>query len=290
MKPPASAGSAALAMLRVGFIGLGDQGAPMARRIAQAGFPTTIWARRVAALDPFVGSGVAVASSPAEVGQTSDIVCLCVLDDAGVLDVGTGVLEGLAEGGVLVVHSTVHPDTCRTLAAKAARRGVSVVDAPVSGGGAVAAEGCLLVMAGGDAADVARCRPVFDTYAEVVLHLGPLGAGQVAKLLNNLAFTAHLATATNLFALGRALDVDPAALAEVLSHGTGRSYGIEVTAGLGFTAAAADARAGVMLSKDIALLADVVARAGTSAGVLLDVANAGLELLTVQAVRAERVS
>ena len=98
-----------------------------------------------------------------------------------------GVLAGLAAGGVIAIHATVHPDTCRQVAARAVDVGVDVVDAPVSGGGVAAAEGKLLVMVGGDDAVVDRVRPVFATYADPVLHLGSLGSGQMAKLLNNFA-------------------------------------------------------------------------------------------------------
>ena len=104
-------------------------------------------------------------------------------------------LAGLKPGSVIAVHSTVHPDTCRELAKKAGAQGVSVIDAPVSGGGPAAENGRLLVMVGGDADVVERCRPVFATYADPVVHLGDLGSGQTTKLLNNLLFTANLGTA-----------------------------------------------------------------------------------------------
>ncbi|EUA51075.1 NAD binding domain of 6-phosphogluconate dehydrogenase family protein [Mycobacterium xenopi 3993] len=112
---------------------------------------------------------------------------------------------------MIAVHSTVHPNTCRELAKKAAARGVSVIDAPVSGGGDAAAEGRLLVMVGGDRDVVEQCRPVFETYAAAVVHLGDVGSGQTTKLLNNLLFTANLATAATTLALGQALGVSPMA-------------------------------------------------------------------------------
>ena len=97
----------------VGFIGLGSQGGPMAGRIIEAGFPTTLWARRPASLEPFAGTAATVAGSPAELAAASDLVCLCVVGDTDVEEVVTGengVLAGLKPGGVIAIHSTVHPD------------------------------------------------------------------------------------------------------------------------------------------------------------------------------------
>jgi len=263
--------------MRIGFIGLGDQGGRMAERIAEDGFTTTVWARRPSTLEPFAGAPFTVAESPAEVGAASDVACVCVVDDAGVLEVADGLLAGMASGGVIVVHSTVHPDTCHDVARRAAPHGVAVVDAPVSGGGAMARERKLLVMAGGDAADVDRCRPVFATYGDPVLHLGPLGTGQVAKLLNNLLFTAHLALATDGFALGEALGVDPASLAEVLAHGSGRSYGVQVTAGMGHSAVPLGTHAGALLHKDVGIVADLARRVDAPTGALVATADTMLD-------------
>src|SRR5829696_903379 len=124
--------------MRVGFIGLGGQGGPMARRIVDGSYDLTLWARRSATLEPFADTAAKTAQSPAELAATSDLVCLCVVGDDDVREVlagDHGVLAGLASGGIVAIHSTVHPDTCRDLAQSAAAQGVSVIDAPVSGGG-----------------------------------------------------------------------------------------------------------------------------------------------------------
>jgi 3-hydroxyisobutyrate dehydrogenase len=266
----------------VGFIGLGSQGAPMARRIIDAGYPVTLWARRPASLEPFAGTPAKVASSPAELAAASDLVCICVVNDADVEEVLTGergVLAALQEGGVIAVHSTVHPDTCRRLAGRAAARGISLIDAPVSGGGTAAAEGRLLVMAGGEPDIVERCRPVFATYADPVVHLGPLGAGQVTKLLNNLLFTAHLATAASALALGQALDVDPLRLADVISHGSGSSFALARIASAGGTLDRIASHAGPLLQKDVRLVADLADAAGVPAGTVLAAADAALAFM-----------
>ncbi|MGC7101462.1 NAD(P)-dependent oxidoreductase [Amycolatopsis lurida] len=267
---------------RVGFIGLGSQGAPMARRIVEADYPTTLWARRPASLEQFTGTAAKVAGSPAELAASSDLVCLCVVSDADIDEVAhgdQGVLAGLGEGGVLVVHSTVHPGTCRALAAKAAEQGVAVVDAPVSGGGHAAAEGRLLVMAGGDDAVVERCRPVFATYADPVVHLGDLGAGQVAKLLNNLLFTANLATAAGTLTLGRALGVDPVRLGEVITHGTANSFALGRVVSAGGTLDRIAEHAGALLRKDVGLVAELAEAAGATGGPALTAADATLNLM-----------
>ncbi|MFI6365099.1 NAD(P)-dependent oxidoreductase [Nocardia sp. NPDC050630] len=268
--------------MRIGFIGLGSQGGPMARRIIEAGYQTTLWARRPETLAAFADTGATVATSPAALAAASDLVCVCVVGDADVVEVvdgADGVLAGLASGGVLAVHSTVHPDTCRELAKKAAAQGVSVVDAPVSGGGQAAAERRLLVMAGGDTEVVERCRPVFDTYAGHVVHLGELGAGQVAKLLNNLLFTANLATAATTFDLGRELGVDTVRLGEVIGHGSGNSVALGTIAPLGGSLQQLAIYAADLLRKDVGLVTDLAVRADAPKGPVLTAAETTLALM-----------
>ena len=265
--------------MRVGFIGLGSQGGPMARRIIDAAYATTLWARRPATLEPYEGTPAKVAASPAELAADCDLVCVCVVNDADVTEVVTGaegVLAGLRDGGVLAVHSTVHPDTCRRLAAEAQTHGVRVIDATVSGGGAAAAEGRLLVMAGGEAETVDFCRPVFATYADPIVHMGPLGSGQVAKLLNNVLFTANLAAAADALSLGQSLAVDPHRLAEVIAHGTANSFALGRIASAGGTLDRIAAHAGSTLRKDIQLMAALADAAGAPTGIVVTAADAAL--------------
>jgi 3-hydroxyisobutyrate dehydrogenase len=246
---------------RVGFIGLGSQGGPMARRIIEAGYPVTLWARRPATLEPFADTSAKTAGSAAELAAASDLVCVCVRDDADTEEVVDAVLGGMAAGGVIAVHSTVHPDTCRRLAERAQAGGVRLIDAPVSGGPPAAEAGRLLVMAGGDEEAVEFCRPVFGSYGDPIVYLGPVGAGQVTKLLNNAAFTAHLGVAVSLLALGQSLGVDQLRLADVISHGSGNSFALERVASAGGTLARIGAHAGHLLRKDVQLIADVAAAA-----------------------------
>jgi 3-hydroxyisobutyrate dehydrogenase-like beta-hydroxyacid dehydrogenase len=172
----------------------------------------------------------------------------------------------------------VHPDTCRALAKQAESHGVSVIDAPVSGGGGAAAERRLLVMVGGDADVVERCRPVFETYADPVVHLGELGSGQTTKLLNNLLFTANLGTAAAALSLADSLGVSPDRLLEVVSRGSGNSFALNALGGIGGLERLAPL-AGTLLQKDVRLIVELAERAAASGGAVLDAADATLALM-----------
>ena len=184
-------------------------------------------------------------------------------------------LAAMEPGGVIAVHSTVHPNTCRVLAKKAGARGVSVIDAPVSGGGGAASEGRLLVMVGGDADVVERCRPVFETYADPVVHLGDLGSGQTTKLLNNLLFTANLGTAAAALSLADALGVSPDRFIEVVSRGSANSFALNALGGVGGLERLGGL-AGTLLQKDVRLIAELAERASADPGAVLDAADATL--------------
>ena len=264
---------------RVGFVGLGSQGGPMARRIIDAGFPTTLWARRPESLEPFADTAATVAPSLRELGAASDILGVCVVDDAGVdavLRDPDGALPAMADGAVVIIHSTVHPRTCLRL--QDDFPALHVIDAPVSGGGHQAARGEVLVMAGGPADVVDRCRPVLETFGAPVLHLGPLGAGQEAKVLNNTVFAAQLALAAEEFELAAARQLHPAAMAEVLARGSGRSYAAEIVAGGGYDLEGLAAFAGELLAKDVGILADHAALTNSE---LLAAADAALARMHV---------
>ncbi|MBL7489080.1 NAD(P)-dependent oxidoreductase [Frankia sp. AgB1.9] len=238
----------------------------MARRIVDGGYPLTVWARRPASVESFAGSGAVVAASPAELGAASDVVGICVVADDDVRDVllrDDGVLAGMAPGGVVALHSTIHPATCRELAEAAASQGVRLLDAPVSGGGGAAERGQLLVMVGGDEDDLDRCRPVFATYADPILHLGPLGSGQVAKALNNFLFTTHVGIALDLFAFVDRLGLDRAAAARVLGFGSGGSFAAATLARSGFDTSGLRG-AEPLLRKDVGIMLDVAQAAGAA--------------------------
>ncbi|WP_292988431.1 NAD(P)-binding domain-containing protein [Mycobacterium sp.] len=157
--------------MRVGFVDLGSQGAPMARRIVDAGFPLTVWARRAETTAAFADTAADIAETPGALASVSDLVCICVVDDAGVGQVVHGyhgVLAGMQPSTTLAIHSTVNPALCRELAARAEQRGITVIDARVSSGGPAAAEGKLLVMTGGDEQVITQCTPAFETFADTI--------------------------------------------------------------------------------------------------------------------------
>jgi 3-hydroxyisobutyrate dehydrogenase len=269
--------------MRVGFIGLGSQGAPMARRITEGGYELTLWARRPSSVEPYADTAAKVAGTPAELGAASDLVCLCVVGDDDVrqvLDGEDGVLAGLKPGGIIAIHSTVHPDTCRELAETAAAQGVSVIDAPVSGGAPAASEGTLLVMVGGDEDAVARARPVFATFADPIVHLGAVGSGQVTKILNNLLFSANLGAAVSALELGEALGVPRKELCEVLSRGSATSKAVNSITMFGGTLEGLAPIAGALLQKDVRLAASLADAASAPQGTVFTVADTALESMS----------
>jgi len=258
--------------VRVGFIGLGSQGGPMACRIVEEGHSLALWARRPETVAPFDDTAAVVVDSPAAVGAASEVVGLCVVADADVEDVllrEDGVLAGMRPGGTVVIHSTIHPDTCIRLAGEVEKRGIDLVDAPVSGGGAAAAERRLLVMVGGPDDAVARCRPVLEAFGNPILHLGGVGRGQTAKVLNNLVFTAQVAVALDTFAFADGLGLDRDALAEVLASGSGGSRAAALMAQMGFDTSGM-AQAVPLLRKDVDIVRELAAAAGVRAPALLD--------------------
>lgn len=262
-------------MTKVGFIGLGSQGAPMARRITEAGYPLTLWARRAEALAPFADTAAETAASIGELGARCEQVGICVVDDAGVQQVCEQLIPAMRSGGLIVIHSTVHPNVCVTLAQQAAARGLMLIDAPVSGGGGGAAAGTLTVMVGGDAQALAVARPVLETFAGLIVHLGAVGAGQKAKLINNALMAANLAVAHYALTAAAELGIDRAALIELVKVSSGRSYGFEV--GARMPNPSAFAHGAKLLAKDVRLLGQTLG-ANASFACLRDVTTPFLDL------------
>jgi 3-hydroxyisobutyrate dehydrogenase len=164
--------------LRAGFVGLGSIGQPMARRLVTGGLETTVFDLAEPALAALVAAGARGAKSGREVAAAADVVGVCVRDDDDV--------RAVVLGTVIAIHSTILPRTVRELGQAAARTGVAVVDACVTGGPMGAERGTLTYMVGGEPADVERCRPVFATAAAQIVHTGELGTGAATKLCNNL--------------------------------------------------------------------------------------------------------
>ncbi|WP_317933248.1 NAD(P)-dependent oxidoreductase [Halioxenophilus sp. WMMB6] len=242
--------------MKYGFIGLGSQGAPMAQRMIDAGLEVVLWARRPETLAPFADSSATRASTIVELAEQVSYCAVCVVDDAGVEQVVRQLLQGMAPGGTIVIHSTVHPQLCRDLAERAKNLDIAVLDAPVSGGGGGAANGTLTVMLGGDADSVAAVKPVLETFAGLIAHLGGVGAGQLAKLVNNSLMAANLALADHALAAAEALGVESAAFKQLVAVSSGRSFAFDVRARMNQPS---DFLHGAqLLAKDVRLLGDAL--------------------------------
>jgi 3-hydroxyisobutyrate dehydrogenase len=216
-----------MAKPRIGFLGMGAMGGPMARRLVEMGFAVSgydVSEARARAADK---DGVAVAPSPAAAVKAADIVMSSLPNPPAVRAAylgEDGAVPALSAGTVLVDMSTIDPATWREVADAAAARGASAIGAPVSGGPADAGSGKLVFLIGGDAADIDRCREVLSALGTEIHHLGPLGAGHVVKLVNNVMSMCNVAVAAEAMVLGVRAGMDPQRLFEVLSTSGGRSH------------------------------------------------------------------
>jgi 2-hydroxy-3-oxopropionate reductase len=216
---------------RVGFIGLGLMGLPMARNLLQAGYELTVYNRTAAKAEPLVAAGARRASSPAEVGRQSDVAITMVTDSPDVEAVVAGpegLLEGAAAGTTWIDMSTISPEVTRRLGALAEERDVNSLDAPVSGGPPGAEAGTLSIMAGGPRDVFDACLPVLEAMGETIVHVGELGAGQVTKACNQVVIAATLAGIAEALVLGAKAGVDPALIREALLGGYAGSRLLEV--------------------------------------------------------------
>ena len=173
----------------IGFIGLGIMGGAMAANVLRAGYDLTVWNRTPGRITPLAEAGAAVATGPADLAARSDIIITCVSDtpdvEAVILGPG-GVIEGARPGALVIDCSTISPEATRTIAARLRQKGVHLLDAPVSGGSEGAARGTLSIMLGGEADQVARALPVLQAMGQTITHVGGQGAGQMAKLVNQV--------------------------------------------------------------------------------------------------------
>ncbi|MGV9749309.1 NAD(P)-dependent oxidoreductase [Nocardia farcinica] len=207
--------------IRVGFIGLGNMGAPMAQRLLAWPGGLTVCDTRAEAVAPFTDAGAEAADSAAAVAERAEIVSVAVLDDAQVRAVVTGpdgVLSTARPGTVIAVHATIADSTAEDLAAVCAERAVALVDAPVSGGAPGANSGRLAVMVGGTKTAFERVREPFGCFADLVVHAGPVGAGTRMKLARNLLHFVAFTAATEAQRLAEAAGLDITALGKVVRH------------------------------------------------------------------------
>jgi 3-hydroxyisobutyrate dehydrogenase-like beta-hydroxyacid dehydrogenase len=210
---------------RVGFIGLGIMGSRMAANLARAGFELTVWNRTAATAQEWAARhGATVAATPQALASNSDVVITMVVDGPQVEAVLLGE-EGAGHGpGLLCVDmSTIGPAAARGIAARLDERGVSFMDAPVTGSSPKAEDGTLTIMAGGEAADFERARPLLEAMGELVVHVGPVGHGQLVKVINNAVAAANTAVVAEALLAGARAGADLDALVRVMQAGSGAS-------------------------------------------------------------------
>jgi len=220
-----------MSLSRIGFIGLGVMGRPMAKNLIKAGYPLVVWkhidAKRV---NELVAAGAGEAFSPKQVAEMSDIVITMLPDSAEVEEVilgKNGVLEGSRKGMVIIDMSSISPSSSKKIASEAERKGVEVLDAPVSGGEPGAIQGTLAIMVGGKETTFNRCLDVLRTMGKTITRVGDVGAGQVVKLSNQIIVALNIAAMSEAFVLGTKAGVDPKVIYEAIHTGLAGSNVLE---------------------------------------------------------------
>jgi 3-hydroxyisobutyrate dehydrogenase len=218
---------------RIGFVGLGNMGRPMAERLLAAGYPLAVADADPARLAGF-GIRTTLPASLAELGRMSEVV-ITMLPDGKIVEkvlLGAGkgadhVLQGLPEGALVIDMSSSSPLGTRALGERLTKRGIDLVDAPVSGGVKRAIDGSLAIMAGGVAASVERCRPILAVMGGQIFSTGPLGSGHAMKALNNYVSAAGLAAAAEALLTGERFGLEPTVMVDILNASTGRNNSTE---------------------------------------------------------------
>src|ERR671911_854220 len=216
---------------RVGFIGLGIMGGPMARNLMEAGYELTVHNRSPEKAEELGEAGATVAATPGEAAQNSDVVITMLPDSPQVREVVAGedgVLEGITEGSLVIDMSTISPVVTEELSEALMEKGASMLDAPVSGGDVGAIEGTLSIMVGGEEADFQRARPLFEAMGKTITHVGPTGAGQVTKAANQVVVALTIEAVSEALVLGSAGGVSPEKILDVLSGGLAGNKVMEV--------------------------------------------------------------
>jgi 3-hydroxyisobutyrate dehydrogenase-like beta-hydroxyacid dehydrogenase len=211
--------------LKIGFVGLGDQGAPMAEAISDAGFALHVWARRAQSYDAISAVRYLRHDSIESLAATVDVLSLCLRDDEDIWNlIRQGqLIEALRAGSIVVNHGTGDPTENERIGACFAESGIQYLDAPVSGGRAGAVARTLTTLVGGALKDFACCRTVFETFSRKVAHMGGIGSGQLTKLLNNAMTMTNLKNAVDVFGLAKQLGINTYQLYEVITASSGSS-------------------------------------------------------------------
>jgi 2-hydroxy-3-oxopropionate reductase len=215
----------------IGFIGLGLMGKPMAKNLVKAGYPVIVHSRSRGPVKELEDFGAQSAQGSAEVALQSDVVITMLPDspDVELVVLGAGgVLEGARKGSVIIDMSTISPSVSMNIAQQAAKKGVEALDAPVSGGDIGAKEGTLTIMVGGKKEVFDRCLPIFEVLGGKMVHMGPNGAGQSVKLVNQVIIGIFLSAVSEGLVLGAKAGLDPQKILEVVGSGVCRSAVLEL--------------------------------------------------------------
>jgi 3-hydroxyisobutyrate dehydrogenase len=215
---------------RIGFIGLGIMGRPMARNLIKAGFHLAVWNRSRPGIDDLVGAGAAEATGPADVARRSDVVITIVGDSPDVEEIavgGDGLIEEAHSGLVHIDMTTMSPEVTRRIAERLAEADIEMLDAPVSGGQQGATDGTLSIMVGGREGTLERCRPVLEAMGGKIVHCGPSGAGQTVKLCNQIAVALTNLGMCEALVFAARSGIDPRVMIEAVSAGAGTSWQLE---------------------------------------------------------------
>lgn len=258
-----------MTQLKAGFVGLGAMGDPMARHLHARGLLAAVGNRTQAKADALARAlGVAAAATPAELAARCEVIALCVTADADVLATVEALAPHLQPGAIVIDHSTVAPDTAKRAAATLATAGAQFLDAPVSGGVEGAKNGKLSVMVGGDAAALERARPVLEAYALRITHMGPVGAGQATKAINQVLVAGIAQAVCEGLALGEALGLEPERLLPTLGAGAAGNWFLEKR---GATMLRDEFAVGFklgLLHKDLGIVRRIAEAAGTDRSVI----------------------
>jgi 3-hydroxyisobutyrate dehydrogenase-like beta-hydroxyacid dehydrogenase len=259
--------------MKVGLIGAGRMGRPMVVRLIDAGHDVRALARRDEQRRDLAWLGADAVGDVGELGPWADVVVVCVFTDEQVRQVclDGALLRTMRPGSTLVVHTTASPKTIEAIAARAGD--VGVLDAPVSGGPHDIAAGRLTLFVGGAGDTVERARTVLGCYGDPVLHVGPIGAGQKVKLVNNALFAGHIGLLAESVRLGERLGVPESTLLEALAHGSATSRVLDIVAAQGSVGSFVEV-AGEFVAKDVAVVRGIAAELGGSLGALDQVINA----------------
>ena len=255
--------------MQIGFIGAGRIGRPMVARLVAAGHRVHVLDRSQTARAEVTAAGAIPVEDVAAVAEGADAVLLCPYSDGQVREIALDgeLLDLMPPGSLLVIHTTGSPLTATAIAERARTRGIEVVDAPISGGPHDIEAGHVTLYTGAGEAGIALARPLLRAYGDPIVHLGPTGAGQQVKLINNAVFAANIAIVAEAVRVAAQLGLDEGAVLTGITHGSGSSRALAGAAGAGSVAGFGQA-VGEFVGKDVAVVKQVVAELGVDLGVM----------------------